>query len=71
LASLNNGRPPYPVQWKGCVWLTKGAPVDVVHSGDEGTEISGASLGSRTIRCFERARSKQPEKAVDPARLRG
>ena len=21
LASLNNGRPPYPVRWKGCVYL--------------------------------------------------
>src|SRR5450759_3104618 len=21
LASLNNGRPPYPVKWKGCIWL--------------------------------------------------
>ncbi len=39
LASLNNGRPPYPVHWKGCVWLKKGAPVEVVGSNDEGTEI--------------------------------
>ena len=33
---MNNRRPPYPVKWKGCVWLKKGAPVDVVDSGDEG-----------------------------------
>jgi hypothetical protein len=39
LASLNNGRPPYPVRWKGCVYLKKGAQVDVVGSDDEGTEI--------------------------------
>jgi hypothetical protein len=39
LASLNNGRPLYRVNWNGCVWLKKCAPVDVVHSGDEGTEI--------------------------------
>src|SRR5271166_7027661 len=39
LASLNNGRPPYPVRWKGCVYLKKGAQVDVVASDDEGTEI--------------------------------
>jgi hypothetical protein len=28
-----------PVNWKGCVWVKKGAPVDVVDTGDEGTEI--------------------------------
>jgi hypothetical protein len=39
LASLNNGRPPYPVQWKGCVDLKKGAQVDVIGSDDQGTEI--------------------------------
>ncbi len=39
LASLNNGRPPYPVRWKGCLQLKKGMQVDVVHSDDEGTEI--------------------------------
>jgi hypothetical protein len=39
LASLNNGRPPYAVHWKGCVLLKKGAQVDVVGSDDEGTEI--------------------------------
>jgi hypothetical protein len=39
LASLNNGRPPYGVRWKGCVLLKKGAQVDVVGSDDEGTEI--------------------------------
>ena len=30
LASLNNGRPPYKVRWKGCIWLKKGEKVDVV-----------------------------------------
>ena len=30
LASLNNGRPPYNVRWKGCIWLKKGEKVDVV-----------------------------------------
>jgi hypothetical protein len=30
LASLNNGRPPYKVRWKGCVLLKKGQEVDVV-----------------------------------------
>jgi len=30
LASLNNGRAPYKVRWKGCVFLRKGEPVDVV-----------------------------------------
>jgi hypothetical protein len=30
LASLNNGRVPYKVQWKGCIWLRKGEKVDVV-----------------------------------------
>jgi hypothetical protein len=39
LASLNNGRAPYAGRWKGCVLLKKGAPVDVVGSDDEGTEI--------------------------------
>lgn len=39
LASLNNGRPVYPVHWKGCVWLKKGAGVEVVDSDDSSTEI--------------------------------
>jgi hypothetical protein len=30
LASLNNGRAPYKVLWKGCVFLRKGEKVDVV-----------------------------------------
>jgi hypothetical protein len=30
LASLNNGRAPYKVRWKGCVLLKKGQQVDVV-----------------------------------------
>ena len=39
MASLNHGRPPYPVRWKGCVYLKKGEKVDVV-SVDE---IDGAN----------------------------
>ncbi len=39
LASLNNGRPPYPVRWKGCIWLKKGMSVDVVDHDDQLTEI--------------------------------
>ena len=30
LASLNNGRAPYKVRWKGCLLLKKGQQVDVV-----------------------------------------
>jgi hypothetical protein len=30
MASLNNGRPPYKVKWKGCISLKKGEKVDVV-----------------------------------------
>jgi len=39
LASLNNGRPPYPVQWKGCVQIKEGTRVDVVDHADGLTEI--------------------------------
>jgi hypothetical protein len=39
LASLNHGRPPYPVKWKGCIRLKKGTKVDVVESDDQWTEI--------------------------------
>ena len=39
LASLNNGRPPFPVRWKGCIVLKKGTIVDVVESDDQWTEI--------------------------------
>ena len=39
LASLNHGRPPYPVKWKGCILLKKGTKVDVVESDDQWTEI--------------------------------
>jgi hypothetical protein len=39
LASLNNGRPPYPVKWKGCIELKRGTAVEVVKQDDEGTEI--------------------------------
>ena len=30
LAALNNGRPPYKVNWKGCIVLKKGDQVDLV-----------------------------------------
>ncbi len=39
LASLNNGRPPYPVKWKGCMLLKQGAKVDVIDHDDSSTEI--------------------------------
>jgi hypothetical protein len=39
LASLNNGRPPYPVKWKGCIWLKAGTQVDMVAHDDDSTEI--------------------------------
>jgi hypothetical protein len=39
LASLNNGRPPYPVKWKGCIWLKAGTQLDMVAHDDESTEI--------------------------------
>jgi hypothetical protein len=58
------------VKWKGCVWLKKGAPVDVVHSGEEGTEIIvQGKLGSRTIRCFKRERGKKPETGRQPRKI--
>jgi len=39
LASLNNGRPPYKVKWKGCISLKKGEKVDVVDETDGSNEI--------------------------------
>jgi hypothetical protein len=39
LASLNNGRPPYPVKWKGCIMLKRGTRVDIVDQRKESTEI--------------------------------
>jgi len=39
LASLNNGRPPYAVKWKGCMTLKRGTRVDVVDQQAESTEI--------------------------------
>ncbi|MEI7806270.1 MAG: hypothetical protein WCI56_13175 [Hyphomicrobiales bacterium] len=39
LASLSNGRPPYSVKWKGCIWLKKGTKVDVIAHDDQSTEI--------------------------------
>lgn len=39
LASLNNGRPPYPVRWQGCIELKRGTTVEIIKQDDEGTEI--------------------------------
>ncbi len=39
LASLNNGRPPYPGKWKGCIVLKQGTAVDVIDHDDSWTEI--------------------------------
>jgi hypothetical protein len=39
LASLNHGRPPYPVKWKGCIVLLRGTCADVVEQQDQSTEI--------------------------------
>ncbi len=39
LASLNNGRPPYPVKWQGCIELKAGTKVDVVDADPQVTEI--------------------------------
>ena len=39
LASLNNGQPPYPTHWRGCIWLKKGARVEVLDHDDQWTEI--------------------------------
>jgi hypothetical protein len=39
LASLNNGRPPYPTHWKGCIWLKKGTSVEVLDHDDQWTEV--------------------------------
>ena len=39
LASLNNGRPPYRVKWKGCIELKRGVKVDVVEADAQWTEI--------------------------------
>ena len=39
LASLNNGRPPYAMKWKGCMTLKRGTRVDVVDQQEESTKI--------------------------------
>jgi hypothetical protein len=39
LASLNGGRPPYGVRWKGCRWLKRGTKVNVIDHDDNATEI--------------------------------
>ena len=39
LASLNNGRAPYPTHWKGCIWLRKGTSVEVLDHDDQWTEV--------------------------------
>lgn len=38
-ASLNHGRPPFPVKWKGCIVVTRGSCVNVVEQQDQSTEI--------------------------------
>ena len=51
LASLNHGRPPYPVKWKGCIVVNRGTCVDVVEQQSNRRKLSSAaSIGSRT-RC--------------------
>jgi hypothetical protein len=39
LASLNNGRPPSPVKWKGCIELKRATRAEIVKQDEEGTEI--------------------------------
>ena len=39
LTSLNHGRPPYPVKWKGCIAVERGTCVDVVEQQEQSTEI--------------------------------
>jgi hypothetical protein len=39
LASLNGGRPPFPVNWKGCIMLKRGTKVNVIDHDDWSTEI--------------------------------
>ena len=39
LASLNNGRAPYPVHWKGCIQLKRGTRVEVLKQDEDSTEI--------------------------------
>jgi hypothetical protein len=39
LASLNGGRPPYRVKWKGCIVLRQGTKVNVIVRDAESTEI--------------------------------
>ena len=39
LASLNNGRNPYSVKWKGCILLRQGTKVDVIDHDEWSTEI--------------------------------
>ncbi len=42
LASLNGGRPPYPVKRKGCVRLKKGTQVELIDHDQWSTEIVAA-----------------------------
>jgi hypothetical protein len=39
LASLNRGRPPYPVKWKGCIVVERGTCVDIIEQREWSTEI--------------------------------
>ena len=51
LASLNHGRPPYPVKWKGCIVVMRGTCVAWSSSRTNRLKLSSAaSIGSRT-RC--------------------
>lgn len=35
----NNGRKPPGARWKGCIWIKKGATVEVVDHGEGSTEV--------------------------------
>ena len=39
LASVNHGRPSYPVKWKGCIVIERETCVDVVAQQEQSTEI--------------------------------
>ena len=72
LASLNNGRPVYPVHWKGCVWLkrargSKSSTATIYRP----RSFTRASIGSRTIRFLTlRADAAPPTPPWSPAESR-
>jgi hypothetical protein len=39
LASLIGGRAPYSAKWKGCIWLKRGAKVELVSADETAAEI--------------------------------